>query len=103
MERGKLDGNVYTGADSGNAMDSGDHEPGLTALGLDTETRIGGSILFFGYDVVKIPILLCVLIFLVSCLQSFFPPARSRRIMGRYPSPRGRCSRICFWGSGSAP
>lgn len=44
MERGKLDGNVYTGADSGNAMDSGDHEPGLTALGLDTETRIGGSI-----------------------------------------------------------
>ena len=76
---------------------------GLTALGLDTETRIGGSILFFGYDVVKIPILLCVLIFLVSCLQSFFPPARSRRIMGRYPSPCGRCSRICFWGSGSAP
>lgn len=76
---------------------------GLTALGLDTETRIGGSILLFGYDVVKIPILLCVLIFLVSCLQSFFPPARSRRIMGRYPSPCGRCSRICFWGSGSAP
>ena len=76
---------------------------GLTALGLDTETRIGGSILFFGYDVVKIPILLCVLIFLVSCLQSFFPPARSRRIMGRHPSPCGRCSRICFWGSGSAP
>lgn len=57
---------------------------GLTALGLDTDSRIGGSILFFCYDVVKISILLCVLIFFVSYIQSFFPPQRSRRIMGHF-------------------
>ncbi len=57
---------------------------GLTALGLDVSTRLGGSLHFFVYDVIKILILLCVLIFLVSFLQSFFPPERSRRILGRF-------------------
>jgi hypothetical protein len=57
---------------------------GLAALGLDISTRIGGSIHFFIYDVTKITILLCVLIFVISYIQSFFPPERSRGIMTRF-------------------
>lgn len=57
---------------------------GLTALGLDTASRAGGSIQFFLYDVLKITVLLCVLIFGISYIQSYFPPERSRRILGRF-------------------
>ena len=56
----------------------------LTALGLDIHSRIGSSIHFFFYDVWKITILLCVLIFAISYIQSYFPPERSRRILGRF-------------------
>ena len=56
----------------------------LSALGLDVTSRIGGSIQFFLYDVVKITVLLCVLIFLISYIQSYFPPERSKRILGRF-------------------
>lgn len=56
----------------------------LTAAGFDVNTRIGGSVQFFLYDVIKITVLLCVLIFLISYIQSFFPPERSRKIMGRF-------------------
>ena len=56
----------------------------LTAVGLEVNTRIGGSVQFFFYDVIKITVLLCVLIFLISYVQSFFPPERSRKIMGRF-------------------
>lgn len=56
----------------------------LTAVGIDVNTRIGGSMQFFLYDVIKITLLLCVLIFLISYIQSFFPPERSRKIMGRF-------------------
>ena len=56
----------------------------LTAFGLDTGSRISGSIQFFIYDMIKITVLLCVLIFLISYIQSFFPPERSRKIMGRF-------------------
>lgn len=56
----------------------------LSALGLDLSTRLGGSIQFFLYDVLKITILLCVLIFLISYIQSYFPPERSKLIMGRF-------------------
>ncbi|MCI2047271.1 MAG: permease [Faecalibacterium sp.] len=56
----------------------------LGALGLDTSTRWGGSIQFFLYDVIKITVLLCCLIFLISYLQSYFPPERSKKIMGRF-------------------
>lgn len=56
----------------------------LTAVGLDTTSRIGGSVQFFLYDVIKITVLLCLLIFLISYIQSFFPPERSRKIMGRF-------------------
>ena len=57
---------------------------GLSAVGLDLSTRIGGSIQFFLYDVIKITILLCVLIFVISYIQSYFPPERSRKILGRF-------------------
>ena len=57
---------------------------GLTVIGLDTAARWGGSIQFFLYDVIKITILLCLLIFIISYIQSFFPPERSKRILGRF-------------------
>ena len=53
----------------------------LTFLGIDLTSRIGGSIQFFFYDVLKIIILLCFLIFLISYIQSYFPPERSRKIL----------------------
>ena len=56
----------------------------LTGFGLDISSRIGGSIHFFLYDVVKITILLCTLIFLISYIQSYFPPERSKKILGRF-------------------
>ena len=56
----------------------------LEALGLDVTGRVGGSVQFFLYDVVKITILLCALIFVTSYIQSYFPPERSRRILGRF-------------------
>ena len=55
----------------------------LTLLGLDVGTPLGGSVRFFVYDVIKITILLCLLIFLVSYIQSYFPPERSKKILGR--------------------
>ncbi|QGU01169.1 putative permease [Corynebacterium kalinowskii] len=56
----------------------------LRALSIDTASRIGGSLQFFIYDTIKIAILLCLLIYGVSYLQSYFPPERSRRILGRF-------------------
>ena len=56
----------------------------LGICGLDTTTKVGASIQFFIYDTIKITVLLCVLIFLISYIQSFFPPERSRKIMGRF-------------------
>ena len=57
---------------------------GLDKVGVDTTSPIGGSLHFFLYDVIKITVLLCLLIFLVSYLQSYFPPERSRKILGRF-------------------
>ena len=56
----------------------------LSALGLDIDSRIGSGIHFFIYDVIKITILLCLLIFVISYIQSFFPPERSRKLMGKF-------------------
>lgn len=57
---------------------------GLSALGLNVGGRLGGSVQFFLYDVLKITALLCFLIFIISYIQSYFPPERSRRILGRF-------------------
>ena len=56
----------------------------LSALGFDITKKIGGSIQFFLYDVIKIVILLCILIFVISYIQSFFPPERTKKILGRF-------------------
>lgn len=56
----------------------------LSAAGLSLDGRLGGSIQFFLYDTIKITVLLCALIFLISYIQSCFPPERSRRILGRF-------------------
>ncbi|EJN94719.1 permease [Streptococcus ratti] len=56
----------------------------LSLLGLNLESRLGGSLQFFIYDVIKITILLCVLIFIISYIQSYFPPERSRKILSRF-------------------
>ena len=57
---------------------------GLSALGLNVNGRLGGSVQFFLYDVLKITVLLCVLIFGISYIQSYFPPEQSKRILGRF-------------------
>ncbi|MEG0430931.1 MAG: permease [Anaerovoracaceae bacterium] len=56
----------------------------LTFLGVDINSKLGGSLWFFVYDIIKITVLLCVLIFIISYIQSFFPPERSKKIMGRF-------------------
>lgn len=56
----------------------------LVALGIDIESRLGGSLHFFIYDVIKITILLCVLIFIISYIQSYFPPERSKKILSKF-------------------
>ena len=63
----------------------------LGTLGLDAASRIGGSIQFFLYDVIKITVLLCVLIYLISYIQSYFPPERSKKIMGRFHGIWANC------------
>jgi len=57
---------------------------GLSMLKLDVGERIGGSIQFFLYDMLKITALLCFLIFVISYIQSYFPPERSKQILGRF-------------------
>lgn len=57
---------------------------GLSVLGLDIFSRLVGSIQFFLYDVIKITVLLCTLIFVISYIQSYFPPERSKKILGRF-------------------
>ncbi len=63
----------------------------LEKLGLDITGKLGGSIQFFIYDVLKITILLCVLIYMISYIQSYFPPERSKKILGRFKGIRANC------------
>ena len=56
----------------------------LNACGLDTTSRVGGSIQFFIYDTIKIMVLLGVLILIISYIQSYFPPERTKKILGRF-------------------
>lgn len=56
----------------------------LNAYGLDTSSRIGGSVQFFIYDTIKIMVLLGILILMISYIQSYFPPERTKRILGRF-------------------
>ncbi len=63
----------------------------LSALDIDIASRLGGSIQFFLYDTFKIIILLCLLIFIISYVQSYFPPERSKKIMGRFHGVWANC------------
>lgn len=56
----------------------------LEACDLSTETRLGGSVQFFIYDTIKIMLLLGVLILIISYIQSYFPPERTKKILGRF-------------------
>lgn len=56
----------------------------LNSFGLDTASRIGGSVQFFIYDMIKIMVLLGVLILIISYIQSFFPPEKTKKILGRF-------------------
>ena len=56
----------------------------LNTLGLNTTEKIGGTVQFFIYDVIKIVVLLCTLIFIISYIQSFFPPERTKKILGKF-------------------
>ena len=59
--------------------------------GLDLSSRIGGSIQFFFYDTIKIMVLLGFLILLISYIQSYFPPERTKRILGRFHGVGANC------------
>jgi len=56
----------------------------LSSLGLDLSGKLGGSLQFFLYDLIKILVLLSVLIFIISYIQSHFPPERTKKILGRF-------------------
>ena len=63
----------------------------LEACGMDTAGRVGGSIRFFLYDTVKIMVLLGVLILIISYIQSYFPPERTKKILGRFHGIGANC------------
>ena len=63
----------------------------LMVVGLDVNSRLGGSIQFFIYDVLKITVLLCFLIYVISYIQSYFPPEKSKKIMGRFKGVSANC------------
>ena len=63
----------------------------VEAFGLDPTSRIGGSVQFFFYDVIKIMVLLGFLILMISYIQSYFPPERTKRILGRFHGIGANC------------
>ena len=63
----------------------------LNACGLDTEGKLGGSLQFFVYDMIKIMLLLGILIFAISYIQSYFPPERTKKILGKFHGIAANC------------
>ena len=63
----------------------------LNACGLDTESKLGGSLKFFIYDTIKIMILLGFLIFVITYIQSYFPPERTKKILSRFHGIGANC------------
>lgn len=82
---------LYSGSGAGHAVAQCTDRAGLSGSGLDTQTRLGASVQFFIYDVLKITVLLCLLIFAISYVQSYFPPERSKKIMGRFHGLGANC------------
>ncbi|MBP5297993.1 MAG: permease [Lachnospiraceae bacterium] len=56
----------------------------LSEVGLNSTDKVGGAVQFFIYDVIKIVILLCGMVFIINYIQSFFPPEKTRKILGRF-------------------
>lgn len=56
----------------------------LQRIGVDINSRVGGSLHFFVYDFIKIVILLCTMIFIISYIQSYFPPQKSKKILSKF-------------------
>ena len=63
----------------------------LNACGLDTTGKVGGSVQFFIYDTIKIMVLLGVLILIISYIQSYFPPERTKKILGKFHGIGANC------------
>ena len=63
----------------------------LNACGLDTESKLGGSLQFFIYDTIKIMMLLGFLIFVITYIQSYFPPEKTKKILGRFHGIGANC------------
>ena len=63
----------------------------LNACGLDTESKLGGSLQFFIYDTIKIMVLLVFLIFVITYIQSYFPPEKTKKILGRFHGIGANC------------
>ncbi len=63
----------------------------LNTCGLDTESKLGGSLQFLLYDTIKIMLLLGFLIFVITYIQSYFPPERTKRILGRFHGIGANC------------
>ncbi|MGI6184304.1 MAG: permease [Candidatus Fimadaptatus sp.] len=63
----------------------------VETAGLDPASRVGGSVQFFFYDCIKIMVLLGVLIMVISYIQSYFPPERTKRILGRFHGIGANC------------
>lgn len=63
----------------------------LNSCGLDTTGKVGGSVQFFIYDTIKIMVLLGVLILIISYIQSYFPPERTKRILGSFHGVGANC------------
>ena len=64
----------------------------LEKAGIDIQSRIGGSLHFFLYDIIKIMVLLGVLIFVISYIQSYFPPERTKKILGNFSGIAANCA-----------
>lgn len=63
----------------------------LNECGLNTSDKLGSSLQFFIYDMLKIMLLLGVLIFIISYIQSFFPPERTKKILGQFHGILANC------------
>ena len=63
----------------------------VAVVGLDPASRIGGTVQFFFYDTIKIMVLLGFLILLISYIQSYFPPERTKKILGRFYGIGANC------------
>lgn len=61
----------------------------LKSLGLDLSSKFGGALQFFLYDTIKITILLCLLIFIITYIESYFSPEKTKKILSKFKGIKG--------------